>query len=141
MELAAHLRAILAQAYGLQTQIIYDASKVPNNTLPQKNPQHLTLTKGQTNGYQYSLFFNANVSLDHSNQPNLHESVDFNDKWMCTYSILNEKTNKSISYIGSNCDNSNLNGVLLWIDQLGFYEGAVEYRIDPLLLFQIIVGV
>lgn len=132
-QLALHLRAMLSLAD--KHEVSYDVSAIEGNTLPQAHgPQPIVVEKMQTNGYQVSMFWNINHTFPSC------EAVPFDDQFDCTYSVRNTKTNRALTSIGAQCGFGKMGGQIAWIEQLGFYEGSIEYRLDPVTLYQIITG-
>merc|ERR1719233_453378 len=113
--------------------VTYDASTLSGNTLPQKTPQKILVDSQHTNGFQWSMF------------QNIGNTDGFNDKWSCTWSFTNLDTGLSLGSVGANCYSKDgiydYRGQITWIEQFGFYEGDTPYRLDPGLLYSMIVGI
>jgi hypothetical protein len=141
IELASHLRGMLgAPACRPQFQqgcnITYNASTLPGNTIRQQKPQRIHIKKAITNGCQCSLFWNnSTAGKTAPTDPTL-----FNDGWACTYHLTNADTNQTIASLGASCDGAHVNGTVLWIEQLGFYEGSTPYRVGPHELYRLVQG-
>ena len=131
IELASHLRAILQNVSSGGGVVTYDAWRCPNNTIPQTTPQSLNVTIGQTNGFQYSMFFNQNHS---------QTVPPFDDMWACTYAMTNVATGAGVASVGMGCNTKAPGGMATWVDQVGFYEGSTPYRMDPATLYRMIQG-
>eukprot|EP01062_Namystynia_karyoxenos_P010047 TRINITY_DN13564_c0_g1_i2.p1 TRINITY_DN13564_c0_g1~~TRINITY_DN13564_c0_g1_i2.p1 ORF type:complete len:268 (+),score=94.36 TRINITY_DN13564_c0_g1_i2:67-804(+) len=131
IELAAHLHALLQLEHNAEQ--MYDATRTPGNTLPQPSgPQPVVVTQEQSNGFQMSLFYNFNRT-DRPGPP-------FEDMWSCSYSVRNARTGVRLGSIGAQCNPKVVGGQVAWIQQLGFYEGRVSYRIDPRTIRALITG-
>jgi len=133
IELAAHIRHIMSLRETTTHNIIeYNASSLVGNTLPQRKPQKIQVTREQTNGFQYSMF------------ENIGNTNGFNDRWSCTWNFTNLYNSLSLSDIGATCNSKNglydYRGQITWIEELGFYEGHTSYRLDPVVLYSMIVG-
>jgi len=133
IELAAHVRRMMSLYETTGINILeYNASSLGGNTLPQRNPQKILVGREQTNGFQSSMF------------QNIGNTDGFNDLWSCTWSFTNIYNGLSLSSVGANCFSEDgmydYRGQITWIEQFGFYEGHTPYRLDPAMLYSIIVG-
>merc|ERR1712130_1021191 len=90
IELGGHLLYLAERAKNQEISIQYDVHSYPNNTLPQKKPQPLSIASHQTNGYQMSMFQTP------GNQDG------FNDQWDCTWQMNNTANGASIMF-GATC--------------------------------------
>ena len=143
VELAGHLRAMLGSPSCTRSpfqqgcNLTYNASTLHGNTIRQAQPQRIHIDKSITNGCQCSLFWNNSTGGGKTapTDPGL-----FNDGWSCTYRLTNLETNLSIASLGASCDGTAANGTVLWIEQLGFYEGSTPYRIAPQRLYELVQG-
>eukprot|EP00759_Apiculatamorpha_spiralis_P050627 PhF_6_TR4843/c0_g1_i5/m.6755 len=111
--------------------ILYNANTLPNNTIHQKHPQRINITVAETNGFQYSVFFNQNHTVP---------VKPFDDMWACTYGFVNVESGVSIPTVGLGCDTKDPGGMITWVEEVGFYEGHTGYRMDPTTLYTLIRG-
>ncbi|KYQ93724.1 hypothetical protein DLAC_05113 [Tieghemostelium lacteum] len=88
----------------------------------------LEINKNIYNGFQYSLFYNTAIS----------ENDIWNQKWSWDYKIKNLQNQIEITVSGSHDK-----GILIYIKELGFYEGdeSNTYRIDPMIAISLLNGV
>lgn len=145
IELAGHLRALLGSSACRHSpdpqhcNVTYNASTLPGNTVRQRTPQQIQVQKSITNGCQCSLFWNNNTASPGKPGPSDPPGL-FNDGWSCTYRLTNLASNRTIDNLGASCDGAHANGTVLWIEQLGFYEGSTPYRVSPAELYGLIQG-
>lgn len=131
IELSNHLATLLKNVTSPGVYA-YDATKCPNNTLPQKIPQNINISIGQTNGYQVSMFYNQN----HTQGP----VPPFDDMWACTFGFTNVATGVSIPSLGLGCNTRHPGGIVTWMKQLGFYEGSTSFAMNPQTFYNMLVG-
>jgi len=134
IELATHMKHIMSLYDTFGNPIVdYNASSLEWNTLPQKKPQRILVKREESNGFQWSMF------------QNIGNTDGFNDLWSCTWSFTNLDTGLTLGSVGANCYSTDgiydYRGQITWIEQFGFYEGHTPYRLDPGLLYSMIVGI
>ncbi len=134
VEIAGHVNKMILKAFGglgyseNKREISYDFSELNDAKLPslltEGASSRLSILVHGYGGFQEDIF--------KSGEKNSSDGCVVNERnWCRDYVITNLDTGESIKVAY---------GVIEYIKRYGFYEGSVEYRVDPLRLLTVLTG-
>ncbi len=134
VEIAGHVNKIILKAFGgpgyseQKREVSYDFSELSDAKLPslleEGASSRLSILVDGYGGFQEDIF--------KTGEKGSSDGCVVNERnWCRDYTFTNLDTGKSIKVAY---------GVIEYIKRYGFYEGSVEYRVDPLELLIVLTG-